>query len=177
MKIPPSVLVIGCGNPLRGDDGAGPECVRRLIARGLPAGVAAVDVGTGGVDVVLRMREAEQVILVDACRSGRLPGSLVSLSAADVAGLPPSGHLDLHIFRWSDAAALANALGGNGPHPLIAARLVEGAAFEPGSGLSPAVDAGVERLVDALHRELEGMVGLAATPPPSEAVVAMSRGA
>ena len=177
MKIPPYVLVIGCGNPLRGDDGAGPECVRRLIARGLPAGVAAVDVGTGGVDVVLRMREAEQVILVDACRSGRLPGSLVSLSAADVAGLPPSGHLDLHIFRWSDAAALANALGGNGPGPLIAARLVEGAAFEPGSGLSPAVDAGVERLVDALHSELESMVGLAATPPPSEAVVAMSRGA
>lgn len=147
------ILVIGCGNPLRGDDGAGPECVRRLAARGLPAGTAAVDAGTGGADVVLRMREAEAVILVDACVSGRAPGSLVPLSAADLAALPPANRLDLHDFRWSDALALARSLH-RGGGPAVSARLVEGACFEPGSGLSAAVDGAVERLAESIHAEL-----------------------
>lgn len=146
------LLVIGCGNPLRGDDGAGPECIRRLAARGLPPGVAALDAGTAGIDVVLRMREASRVILVDACRSGRAAGEIVSLSVADLAGLPSSGRLDIHSFRWSDAVALARTLVGDGPPPDVSAWLVEGASFEPGTGLSPAVDAAVARLVEELSR-------------------------
>lgn len=152
------LLVIGCGNPLRGDDGAGPECVRRLVGRGLPAGVAAIDAGTGGVDVVLRMREASRVILVDACHSGRPAGAVVALSSTDLDRLPPSGRLDTHGFRWSDALALARALAA-GAMPACSARLVEGAAFEPASGLSPAVDRGVDRLVDLLHAEILATFG------------------
>lgn len=154
------ILVIGCGNSLRGDDGAGPECVRRLAARGLPPGTAAVDAGTAGADVVLRMREAERVILVDCCASGLPAGSLVPLSAAEIAALPSSDRLDIHAFRWSDAVALVRSLSPGGG-PAVSARLVEGLAFEPGSGLSPAVDGAVERLAEALHAELVTAAGAA----------------
>ena len=41
-------LVIGCGNLLRGDDAVGPVLVRRLLDRGLPAGVEVADGGTCG---------------------------------------------------------------------------------------------------------------------------------
>jgi len=141
----PDVVVVGCGNLLRGDDGAGPECVRLLAATGLPAGVTAIDAGTSGADVVLCMRGANRAILIDACRSGRPPGSLISLSAAELAEIPPAGPLDSHAFRWLDAIRLTRALAGE-PGPTITVWLVEAADFTPGRGLSPPVAAAVALL-------------------------------
>ncbi len=149
------VVVVGCGNLLRGDDGAGPECVRLLIARDLPAGVIAIDAGTSGADVVLCMRTANRVILVDACQSGRPPGSVVRLSAADLAEIPPTGPLDIHAFRWIDAVSLTRALAGEQPGPTISVWLVEAADFAPGRGLSPPVAAAVERLAAEIRAALE----------------------
>ena len=149
------VVIVGCGNLLRGDDGAGPECVRLLAERGLPAGVIAIDAGTSGADVVLCMRRANHVILVDACQSRRPPGSLLRLSAADLAEIPPTGPLDIHAFRWIDAVRLTRALAAEDPGPAVSAWLVEGIDFTPGSGLSPPVAAAVERLAAEIRAALE----------------------
>lgn len=159
-------MVVGCGNLLRGDDGAGPECVRLLVAGGLPPGVTAIDAGTSGVDVVLGMRGASRVILVDACRSGRPPGSLTSLSASELATLPMDGPLDIHAFRWIDAVRLSQALSGARLPAAVSARLVEGGEFAPGAGLSPPVAAAVARLAGDLRAELQGE---GAVPPTAVA--------
>jgi hydrogenase maturation protease len=149
------VVVVGCGNVLRGDDGAGPECVRLLVEGGLPVGVTAIDAGTSGADVVLGMRGANRVILVDACQSGRPPGSLVSLTAAELAGIATTGPLDIHAFRWIDAVRLSRALAGDQPGPTVSVWLVEGAHFAPGSGLSPTVAAAVSRLAAEIRAAFE----------------------
>lgn len=149
------VVIVGCGNLLRGDDGAGPECVRLLAEGGLPPSVIAIDAGTSGVDVVLLIRGANRVILVDACRSGRPPGSLLRLSAADLAEIPPTGPLDIHAFRWIDAVRLTRALAAEDPGPAVSAWLVEGIDFTPGSGLSPPVAAAMERLAAEILAALE----------------------
>lgn len=149
------VVVVGCGNLLRGDDGAGPECVRLLAASGLPAGVIAIDAGTSGADVVLRMRGANRVIFVDACQSGGRPGSLLRLTAADLAEVTVAGPLDIHAFRWIDAVRLTRALTAEDPGPAVSAWLVEGIDFTPGSGLSPPVAAAVERLATEIRAALE----------------------
>jgi hydrogenase maturation protease len=151
----PDAVLIGCGNLLRGDDGAGPECVRLLAETGLPPGVTAIDAGTSGADVVLGMRGANRVILVDACQSGRPPGSLVSLTAAELAGIAKTGPLDIHAFRWIDAVRLSRALAGDQPGPTVSVWLVEGAQFAPGSGLSPTVAAAVSRLAAEIRAALE----------------------
>lgn len=151
----PAVAVIGCGNPLCGDDGVGPEVVRRLAARLPPGWVRCVDAGTGGVDAVLAMRGADTAILVDACSTGAAPGSLVELSAAAVAELPAPGGVDIHRLRWNQAVAWGRMwLAGECPARILV-WLVEGERFEPGSGLSPRVAAGVERLLDRLMALLE----------------------
>jgi len=82
-------LIIGCGNLLRGDDGVGPEVVRRLTARGLPDGVGCIDAATAGIDVALWMRSVPLVIVVDACCSGSAPGTLIELRGAELEHLPP----------------------------------------------------------------------------------------
>lgn len=146
------VVVIGCGNPLRGDDGVGPEVVRRLATRGLPAGVRCVDAGTGGIDAVLAMRGVAEVILVDACRSESPPGTLHEVSGAAVASRPAAG-IDIHAVRWDHALALACDLFGAERPRKVTAWLVEAESFAPGAPLSPAVDRAVDVLVERLRAE------------------------
>lgn len=159
------VLVIGCGNLLRGDDAAGPELVRRLRERGLPAGVRCIDAGTGGIDAVLQMRGAGEVVLVDACRSGAEPGTVHEAPATAVARTPRAG-IDVHSVRWDHALALAGGLFGDDIPRRITACLVEAASFEPGEPLSPAVD----RAIDGLAERLRARFAVrAAAADPGEA--------
>lgn len=150
---PPPLLVIGCGNPLRGDDGAGPEVVRRLAARGA-AHVRCVDAGTSGADVVLAMCGHDEVVIVDACRSGAAAGTIHEIAVApDGGAVPQPGgppRLALHAFRWDQAVALGRSLLGAGFPRRVTAVLVEGARFEPGAALSPATAAAVDEVVARL---------------------------
>jgi len=148
--MPPRVLVIGCGNLLRGDDAAGPVLVRRMWARGLPRGVRCADGGTGGMDVAFQMRGVPRVVLVDACSSGSEPGTLFEVPGAEVEHLPPLSGINLHAFRWDHAIAFARWLLKEEYPADVTAYLVEGRRFEVGEGLSPQVDAAVDRLVDIL---------------------------
>jgi hypothetical protein len=44
----PATLIVGLGNPLRGDDGVGVRVIRLLTERRLPGNVEVVDAGTQG---------------------------------------------------------------------------------------------------------------------------------
>lgn len=146
-------VVIGCGNALRGDDAAGPVLVRRMCERGVPDDVRCVDGGTGGVDVALQMRGAQEVIVVDACRSGGEPGRLHAVPGDVVENLPPLSGINLHAFRWDHALALGRRLLGEDYPRQVTAYLIEGRQFEPGAALSPEVDDAVSRLAARLCRE------------------------
>lgn len=166
------VLVIGCGNPLCGDDGAGPELVRRLGALGLPDGVECLDSGTDGMAVAFRMRGAEDVILVDACRAEGEPGRFARLAGEALERLPPVEAINLHAFRWDHALAFARWLLGDDYPRSVVVWLVEGADFEPGSGLSPEVDRAVDRLAERIHglilrRHGDGAPPCGPGPPPA----------
>lgn len=156
---PCRTLVIGCGNLLRGDDAAGPELVRRLAGRELSADVRCLDAGTGGIDVALAIRGVPEVILVDACRSGSEPGSLFELPADELANLPPPAGLGLHDFRWQHALAAGRWLLGDESPRQVTAFLIEGAGFEAGAGLSPAVDRAIDVLADLLVVRLQAAAG------------------
>lgn len=143
-------LVIGCGNLLRGDDAAGPVLVRRMRQRGLPEGMECADAGTAGMDVAFQMRGVPEVILVDACRSGSEPGTLLEIAGPDVEHLPAGAGINLHAFRWDHAIAFGRWLLKDHYPGKVTAYLIEGESFEPGDGLSPAVD----RAVDALAARL-----------------------
>ena len=144
------VLVIGCGNLLRGDDAAGPVLVRRLLERGLPDGVQCTDGGTGGIDVAFQMRGVPHVILVDACCSGSAPGTLFERSGADVEQVLPLAGINLHAFRWDHALAVARWILRSDFPAEVTVLLVEGGQFEPGAPLSPPVDRGVDALCERI---------------------------
>jgi hydrogenase maturation protease len=96
------LAIIGCGNPARSDDGAGIEVIRLLAQSPMPPGVALIDAGTSGMDVMFRVRGARRVVIVDACRSGSEPGAIFRLPAREV--MTPAEHgYSLHGLRWDHA--------------------------------------------------------------------------
>jgi len=145
----PHTLVIGCGNRLCGDDAAGPEVIRRLAERPLPAGIRCLDAATDGIAVIEAMRNVPRLILVDACASGAEPGTILELTEADVEALP-SGSVSVHAIRWNHALVLARQLLGPAYPTAVTIRLIEGNSFAPGDPLSPAVARAIERLAERI---------------------------
>ncbi len=72
------VLVLGVGNPLMGDDGIGVELAHRLQERDYGPLVHVEEGGTLGMTLLPLLEDADTVILLDAVRTGALPGTVVT---------------------------------------------------------------------------------------------------
>ncbi len=144
-------LIIGLGNPLRGDDGVGPRVVAELQRRGLPEGVAAVDGGGGGLDILRLLEGWERAIIVDAADIGRRPGEFVRFTPEEARLLPADLSLSVHTAGLADALALARALGQ--PLPSIVIYGVQPERMDWGEGLSPAVEETLPALLQAILSE------------------------
>lgn len=192
-----AVLVVGCGNLLRGDDGVGPVLVRHLWERGVPTGARLVDGGTAGMDVAFQMRGAERVVIVDASATGAAPGTVYRVPGEELADLPPLQGLHTHSFRWDHAIAFARWVLADACPSDITVFLIEAGGVELGADLSEPVEAGMEQVIELLERDYLGplrpQIGddisvqftgdgyirldavLAASRFPSDAVAAMVR--
>jgi hydrogenase maturation protease len=139
------VVVIGCGNLLRGDDAVGPTLIRLLWDQGLPgSGVVLVDGGTAGMDVSFKMRGARKVVIVDASATGSVPGTIFRVPAAELEDLPALEGLHSHAFRWDHALAFARWLLKDEYPDDITVFLVEAASVDFGAPMTPAVAAAME---------------------------------
>lgn len=147
------VLVVGCGNILRGDDAVGPVLVRELMARGLPDGVRVVDGGTAGMDVAFGMRGASRVVIVDAATTGASAGTIYRVPADALAELPPLEGVHTHNFRWDHALAFADWLLGPEKPTDITVFLVEADEMEPGAALTEKVAAAMEQVIELLQQD------------------------
>jgi len=71
-----SLWVLGLGNILLKDDGIGVRVVEQLQDQDLPENVEIVDGGTASLDILLPADGIEKLIVIDAMRAGREPGSI-----------------------------------------------------------------------------------------------------
>lgn len=84
MALDTRVLVMGIGNPLMRDEGAGPRVVE-LLLKGFvfPDGVEVIDAGTMGFGILDVIRGIDQLIVVDALRETGHPAGTVLLLTPD----------------------------------------------------------------------------------------------
>jgi hydrogenase maturation protease len=149
----PGTVVIGLGNPLRGDDGIGVRVAQALGERPLPHGVEVVDGGTQGLGLVTLLEGRQRAILVDAARVGREPGQFVrfTLDEANLLGDDPS--MAIHEAGLRDVLILAEALKVLPEQVIIFG--VEPASIEWDSTLSAQVEATLPGLVQAVLEEIK----------------------
>jgi hydrogenase maturation protease len=145
------ILVVGIGNPDRGDDGFGPLVVRQLVGR-VPPSVSIIERSGDTLALIEDWAGRDAVILVDAAAPDAEPGRVHRIDLLEDA-LPTGPSLaSTHAFGVADAVGLARALG------LLPARLVayaaEGASFDPGAPVSPQVAAAADEVVVRIAAEL-----------------------
>ena len=93
-----NVLLIGAGNTLRGDDGAGPAIIELLNNK---VNAALLDVGEIPESYFSRIFEADPdtIVFIDAANFGAHPGDLAILETDDIAGCCISTHqMPMNLF-------------------------------------------------------------------------------
>ena len=70
------VLVLGLGNILLKDEGVGVHVAECLQKKDLPDNVEIIDGGTSGLDVLLSQRPPYRLLVIDAIKAGRKPGTV-----------------------------------------------------------------------------------------------------
>jgi hydrogenase maturation protease len=147
------IVVIGIGNPDRGDDAAGLEVARRVREATSPGEVTVREVAGDQLALLDEWAGATEAYVVDAVCSGGTPGTVYQF---DAAGELTSRFRDrgTHTFSLADVIELARALGRLPGH--LAGYGIEGASFAIGDGLSAQAAAAVDKVTALLLGDLKG---------------------
>jgi len=139
-------LIIGIGNPSRGDDALGSLCIERLQTRQLPDTELLTDFQLQ-IEYVLDLLGREEVIFVDAAASGAEPYAFGPLSAQT------DNSVTTHAV--SPSALLATSLQINGCLPHYTYLLaIRGYSFELGDALSAHAEDNLDRAMALLERHM-----------------------
>ena len=148
----PHTLIIGYGNPLRGDDGVGPRAAELLADGGgvtpplLPDGVQVLVCHQLTIELAPQIAEADRLILIDARATGE-PGSIEQCILTPA--IPHRSSLTHHIDAQGLLAA-AEMLYGHAPETLLFT--VSGGSFDCGETLTPAVAAALPELLAQIRQ-------------------------
>jgi hydrogenase maturation protease len=146
------ILVLGVGNVLLSDEGAGVRAVEQLQRRYVfPPQVEFVDGGTMGLDLLGYLDDASHLFIIDAILSGKPPGSVIIEKLLD----PPAyfrQKISPHQIGLSELLAVA-AMQDCLP-PSITLFGIVPLDLSTGIEMSPEANAAVEQVVLAVVKEL-----------------------
>lgn len=157
LELPSGTLVVGIGNNLLGDDGAGIHAIERLRAKNLPKHVELVDGGTLSFALLEKVENAAYLIIVDAAELDSEAGTVQVFKDAEMDQfLSTSRRPSVHEVNLLDVLTAARLRGRMPPRYAmvgIQPRDVEWSSI-PSSPVDKAVDEAVEIIA--------GLVGEAA---------------
>ena len=138
------MTIIGVGSDWRGDDAAGLEVVRRLRQLGLP-GTQLIEMHGEPAGLLDRWEGEQQVVLIDAVRSGAPPGTIHRIDAGAASLTGDLHRASSHHLSVADAIELGRVLG-RLPESLELIG-IEAAGFDAGRGLAASVERAVDQVV------------------------------
>lgn len=103
-------MVLGLGNLVHCDDGVGIHAIQRLQQDSrVPPGVALMDGGTQGLNLIPHISGFERLLVIDAVDVGQPPGTLIRLEGDAVEKLP--GKPSVHQLGFADLMIAMKLLG------------------------------------------------------------------
>ena len=162
MRVPPvlqmkSILILGLGNPLQGDDGVGCRVAEELVGASvtapLPGEVEVMDGGTPGVGLLNFFEGRKRVIIVDAAEMGIAPGEFRRFTPHEITLTGSAERFSLHRSGVADALALAHELKIELPEIIFFG--VQPASVAWRDTLSPQVQVAVPQVIGAVLNELK----------------------
>jgi hydrogenase maturation protease len=140
------MLIIGLGNPDRGDDAAGILVARRLRESGLNA----VEHIGATLNLLDTWAASDRVIVADAVVSGATPGSIQVWDPREMSLKAIVFRASTHEFSLADTIELARAL--NWLPSWMRIYAIEAVQFETGTQPSDVVMSAVERVAEQIER-------------------------
>lgn len=139
--------IVGLGNYLLGDDGAGIQLIINLQHKKIPRDIKLIQAGTAPINFLEEISLSRRIIAVDAIRGGQEAGTIYRLTVRDI---KRDRNIDSHGLSFLDVIEIARTLNG---YPLTTIMFgIEPASIKPQTALSPPVAKAVARLSQMLWR-------------------------
>ena len=150
------LVIIGCGNSNRRDDGAGVYVAQRLmtiINENLIDVVRVFDAGTAGMDIMFQARGCDSLIIIDANQSNSEPGTIFEVPGKALENIPEPSY-NLHDFRWDNALYAGRRIYQEDFPKNINVYLIEAETLNFGIGLSASVQQAADRVVEQVMEQV-----------------------
>ena len=147
------ILILGLGNILLQDEGIGVKVVEALLQKyQFPENVEVMDGGTAGMALYEHVLGREHLIVVDAVKTGRPPGSIVCLQNEEVP-VYFRARVSPHQLALADLLAAMEIAGRKPPRVQVIG--IEPVALGTGLDLSAQVQDKLNTLMNRVITELE----------------------
>ena len=141
--------VLGVGNDLLQDDGAGIHTLRQFTAANGHPDVAAIDGGTIGLALMTELSGRAGLIVIDAMRLGKTPGTVTVLEGTDMDECLRTHHGSAHEVGISDLMDALRLAGDLPPQRALVG--IEPESIEWGTEPTPCVSDAVPKASAAIH--------------------------
>ena len=156
-----SVLVLGIGNLVMGDDAVGVIVAQRLQqGYRFPDNVEVVDGGTLGLDLLPKLENITNLIMIDAVETGQKAGTCVRLCGEELP-IALETKVSPHQMGLKDLLAVSE-LTGHSPQEMVLIGVQPG-SIEMEIGLTAEVEVQLERIISNVLSELSDW-GIEVTP-------------
>lgn len=148
--------VIGLGNYLLADEGAGMHAVELLRKRKYSGGVDFVDAGTPGMNLLHQFESRERIIFIDSGECGLKPGRFARFRPDEVRSLKKVKNYSLHEFDLISFLEKAKEMGKTAGTDILVYCMQAG-EIRMSERLSPEVSSGMPGMIDEIWSEIEGV--------------------
>jgi hydrogenase maturation protease len=152
MIIDTEILVLGVGNPLAGDDGVGPEIIRRLNESfTFSDRVIIIDAGSNILAFLEQIATAEKLLIADAIIEPAEPGTIIVRSSVECSLPESSGQ---HQIGIEELLLKIETLCGRKPQTTIVG-VVPQEITAWSDKLSEPVQSAIPRAIEEIIRQLQ----------------------
>ena len=136
-------IVIGLGNPILGDDGAGWKVVEAL-QNNLPTNIDVDCLAGGGLSVMERLVGYDRAVIVDTLNTGQREKGSIKVFSLESLPNPFLGHLgSAHETNLMTALEVGRSLGAHLPDTLTVVGIESPDVFDFDESLSPEIEAAI----------------------------------
>lgn len=149
-----SILVLGIGNYLMGDEGVGVQLIQEMDKMDLPPDIDILDGGTGGFLLLSCIEAYGQVIFVDATMDGKKDGSISVITPKYASDFPSA--LSVHDVGLKDMIEAVYLLDNRPGIQLVTISISEmkPMSLELSSAVTQAIPKAIERILQ-LSNEIQ----------------------
>lgn len=149
------IIVVGVGNLIMQDDGAGPHVIKCLSQMDIPEDILLIDGGTYSYDLVDFFCQGDIIIVVDAMRAGGEPGTIYQAPLEQLGLQIDTDMTSVHDLGFVQAALHVNMLG---HYPEILVYGIEPQELSLGLELSPKIASSIPRVAKLIKEDIDRLM-------------------